>query len=123
MAIASYVVMCLGYLLRMRRRNTPRRGWYHQPPRLSFTRVDMMLRSILTLALLLGPAAVLHAEQSTDQAPAVNFTDHVLPIFRQHCLQCHNANDAEAGLAIDSYGGLMEGGGSGGRSLPAVNPG
>ncbi len=73
----------------------------------------MMFRSILTLAVFVGTAVIVRAEQSTDQAPAVNFTDHVLPIFRQHCLKCHNANDAEAGLAIDSYGGLMEGGGSG----------
>ena len=56
---------------------------------------------------------VLRGEQTTEEAPKINFTDHVLPIFRQHCLKCHNANDAEAGLAIDSYAGLMEGGGSG----------
>ncbi len=45
--------------------------------------------------------------------PKVNFEEHVLPIFRQHCLKCHNANDAKGGLAIDSYAALMEGGGSG----------
>ena len=73
----------------------------------------MMFRTALSLTVLLGTAAMVRGEQSTEPAPAVNFTDHVLPIFRQHCLKCHNANDAEAGLAIDSYGGLMEGGGSG----------
>lgn len=51
--------------------------------------------------------------QEGDNSAPVNFADHVFPIFRQHCLQCHNANDAEAGLAIDSYGALMEGSGSG----------
>ena len=83
-----------------------------------------MFRSFLTLVLFVGvsitaplaPRAL--GEQSTEQAPAVNFIDHVLPIFRQHCLDCHNANDAEAGLAIDSYGALMEGGGSGDVVVP-----
>lgn len=78
-----------------------------------------MFRFTLTFAILFATALTVRAEQSTDQSPAVNFTDHVMPIFRQHCLKCHNANDAEAGLAIDSYGGLMEGGGSG----DVVSPG
>ena len=78
----------------------------------------MMIRTIVTFGLLFVCSAALHGEQApaekkTDETPSINFTDHVLPIFRQHCLNCHNANDAEAGLAIDTYAGLMEGGGSG----------
>ncbi|MGI9472554.1 MAG: c-type cytochrome domain-containing protein, partial [Rubripirellula sp.] len=73
----------------------------------------MMIRAFLTVGLLLGFSLSVRAEQKTDETPKINFTDHVLPIFREHCLKCHNANDAEAGLAIDSYGALMEGGGSG----------
>lgn len=77
-----------------------------------------MLRTTLTFVLALLGSVAVRAEQKTPpkkagQSAAVNFTDHVLPIFRQHCLNCHNANDAEGGLAIDTYGGLMEGGGSG----------
>jgi WD40 repeat protein/predicted nucleic acid-binding Zn-ribbon protein len=79
----------------------------------SFHRIGMMIRTLLTIGLLLVPVVTLQAEQKTGEEPKINFTDHVLPIFREHCLQCHNANDAEAGLAIDSYGALMEGGGSG----------
>ena len=72
-----------------------------------------MNRSLLTITLVFGFGGVLAAQQKTEKMPTVNFQDHVLPIFRQHCLSCHNANDAEAGLAIDSFGALMEGGGSG----------
>jgi len=71
-----------------------------------------MQRLILAIAFL-GTSVTFLSAQEGGQTPPVNFVEHVLPIFRQHCLQCHNANDAEAGLAIDSYGALMEGGGSG----------
>lgn len=46
-------------------------------------------------------------------ARKVTFEEDVKPIFRQHCLTCHNQSDKRGGLAIDSYGALMEGGGSG----------
>ena len=73
-----------------------------------------MFRAFLTFGLMLSCLTPLCAEQKPQGATAaINFTDHVLPIFRQHCLKCHNANDAEAGLAIDSFAGVMEGGGSG----------
>jgi predicted nucleic acid-binding Zn-ribbon protein len=84
------------------------------PDRRPFPQLNnMMYRTTLAFCLLFAGSSLLRGEQKTEKTPTVNFTDHVLPIFRQHCLKCHNANDAEAGLAIDSYGGLMEGGGSG----------
>ncbi len=73
----------------------------------------MIIRVSLTSGLfLISLLPALGQEKKPEQA-SPNFTDHVLPIFREHCLKCHNSNDAEAGLAIDSYGALMEGGGSG----------
>lgn len=48
-----------------------------------------------------------------DAAKKVTYDDDVKPIFRQHCLTCHNQSDKRGGLAIDSYGALLEGGGSG----------
>ncbi len=50
---------------------------------------------------------------NTEETAKINYVEHVLPIFREHCLSCHNANDAEGGLVIDSYGAVMTGGGSG----------
>ncbi|MCM2370895.1 c-type cytochrome domain-containing protein [Aporhodopirellula aestuarii] len=51
---------------------------------------------------------------AAEGSPAkVTYEDDVKPIFRQHCMTCHNQSDKRGGLAIDSYGALMEGGGSG----------
>ncbi|WP_231603038.1 c-type cytochrome domain-containing protein [Neorhodopirellula pilleata] len=53
------------------------------------------------------------AEKSPEAAVKITYEDHVKPIFREHCLTCHNQGDKRGGLALDSYGVLMEGGGSG----------
>ena len=75
--------------------------------------IEMIIRVILSFVLLCVTLLPLSGQEKKTEQASPNFMDHVLPIFREHCLQCHNANDAEAGLAIDSYGALMEGGGSG----------
>lgn len=46
-------------------------------------------------------------------AKKVTYEEDVKPIFREHCLSCHNQSDKRGGLALDSYGVMMEGGGSG----------
>ncbi len=43
----------------------------------------------------------------------VTFDDHVKPIFREHCMSCHNAGDKNSGLAVDTYAAILEGGSSG----------
>ena len=72
------------------------------------------MKRFASLALIVASTSFTFAADAkpTDE-PKINFMDHVLPIFRQHCLKCHNANEAKGGLAIDSYAALMEGGGSG----------
>ncbi len=72
-----------------------------------------MKRIIFSLSALLLTVAPAIAEQNIEETAKINFTDHVLPIFREHCLACHNANDADGGLTIDSYGAVMAGGGGG----------
>ena len=39
----------------------------------------------------------------------VTYQDHVLPIFRNACLNCHNPEKKKAGLDLSSYGGVMTG--------------
>lgn len=53
--------------------------------------------------------------QLAAQAPkmAVNFKDHVLPIMRTHCLNCHNADKPKADLDVSTYAAIMAGGSSG----------
>ena len=53
------------------------------------------------------------------QAPKVNFTDHILPIFRNSCTNCHNPDKQKAGLDLTTYQTAMAGGESG----AAVKPG
>jgi mono/diheme cytochrome c family protein len=78
--------------------------------------MSMSFRFIPTVAALICcwclPVA---AEQTTgeDAAPKINFEDHIKPIFRQHCLSCHNQGESKGGLALDTHGALMTGGGSG----------
>ena len=51
-------------------------------------------------------AAAASAEKTT-------FEDHVLPILRNHCLNCHNPDKKKADLDASNYNGIMAGGGSG----------
>ncbi len=44
---------------------------------------------------------------------AVSYDAEVKPIFRDHCLGCHNAQARKGDLALDSYAGTMQGGASG----------
>lgn len=61
-----------------------------------------------------APAAPMEMEaQAESAAPKVNFQDHVLPIFKQRCVKCHNQDTAKGGLVVEAYAALMEGGSSG----------
>lgn len=42
-----------------------------------------------------------------------NYEDDIKPLFRSHCLKCHNADEANADLDLSSYGAAMKGGSSG----------
>jgi hypothetical protein len=53
------------------------------------------------------------------QAPKVNYNDHILPIFKNVCGNCHNPDKKKAGLDLTNYQGAMAGGETG----PAVKPG
>ena len=46
-------------------------------------------------------------------AEKVTYQDHALPLLRQRCGTCHNADKKTGGLDVTTYGGLMQGGGSG----------
>lgn len=72
------------------------------------------LRFVLFLALCAG---VTQAQQPSPVAKpgatAVTYKDHVLPILRQHCFNCHNADKARADLNVTTYQALLAGGSSG----------
>ena len=68
---------------------------------------------IASIGILCVSAQLVWAEQQTDQAEKITFEEHVKPILRQHCANCHNQGEKMGGLALDSYVALIEGGGSG----------
>ncbi len=53
-----------------------------------------------------------------DEPKKITYDDHIKPIFREHCLSCHNANDKKSGLALDTYQAVITGG-SGGEVVAA----
>jgi hypothetical protein len=61
--------------------------------------------SIAVTLLLTGPALA---------ADKVTYDDHVLPLFQQSCLNCHNPDKAKGGLDLSTFSGAMKGG-SGGK--------
>ena len=46
-------------------------------------------------------------------ADKVTFADNALPVLRQRCGACHNADKKTGGLDVTSYAAIMRGGGSG----------
>jgi WD40 repeat protein len=42
-----------------------------------------------------------------------NYDDDVKPIFARYCFQCHSAAEMRSGLNLESYSGVLKGGGSG----------
>jgi len=51
----------------------------------------------------------------------VTFAEHILPIFENHCLNCHNPDEAKGGLDLSTYGATLTGG-SGGKVVIAEDP-
>jgi hypothetical protein len=50
---------------------------------------------------------------SAAEPPKTNYADHVLPVLREKCLGCHNAEKSKGGLDLSNYVKLMSGGSSG----------
>jgi WD40 repeat protein len=75
-----------------------------------------MPRHLFMLPLLLAIPTLAHAQKPD---AAVTFKDHVQPLLRKHCLNCHNADKPKSDFDISSYATLMSGGASG----EAVKPG
>src|SRR5579863_7816806 len=62
-----------------------------------------------TPILLVAGVALLHA-----QAPKhPNYDDDVKPIFVHRCFGCHSAGEMRSGLNLESFAGVLKGGGSG----------
>lgn len=68
--------------------------------------------------LLTAAAACLALNSVAVSQEKVNYTDHVLPIFRSKCFSCHNTNKKTADLDLSNYTAMMQGGASGEVIVP-----
>lgn len=66
----------------------------------------------LSIAAFVAPALAVAADK-------VTYVDHVLPIFRNACLNCHNPDKKKAGLDLTTYQAAMGGSENG----PVIKPG
>jgi hypothetical protein len=66
----------------------------------------------LSIAAFIAPALAAAADK-------VTYVDHVLPIFRNTCLNCHNPDKKKAGLDLTTYQATMVGSENG----PVIKPG
>jgi Planctomycete cytochrome C/WD domain, G-beta repeat len=57
--------------------------------------------------------SVLSTRCTAEDKPAVTFQKDVQPVFKKHCVTCHNADRPRGELDLSSYSGLMTGGVSG----------
>lgn len=53
-------------------------------------------------------------------AEAPNFEDHVLPLLRDHCVNCHRPGKTRAGLDLTNVAAIEKGGSSGAAVVPGV---
>lgn len=75
------------------------------------------LREIRLLILSLVAFATIALTASAAELP-VNYQDHLLPLLRETCFNCHNGDKTEGDLNMTSFASLMKGGGSGAVIAP-----
>ncbi|MEZ6073354.1 MAG: c-type cytochrome domain-containing protein [Pirellulales bacterium] len=73
---------------------------------------------LLALALFALKTSEALADETGAAATKITYQDHVQPIFREKCSFCHNQDDAQNDLAVDSFSRLMQGGASGAAVVP-----
>ncbi len=71
------------------------------------SRYPWIKQIIVGLSLFVGATAI------GDEEKKITYDEHIKPIFREHCLTCHNQQDKQSGLALDSYAASLTGGSSG----------
>lgn len=53
------------------------------------------------------------AGEKKEPEKKITYEEHILPLFREKCGSCHNANDKKGDLVLDNYSAAMQGGASG----------
>ncbi|MDR3633923.1 MAG: hypothetical protein P4L84_08970 [Isosphaeraceae bacterium] len=69
--------------------------------------------AILSGFLMCALGALAAAADAAKPKPKVTFQDQVSGVFKNRCNSCHNGDKQKGGLNLESFGGTMQGGGSG----------
>lgn len=72
-----------------------------------------MLRKLRLSCSVLLAVISLSASSNSLSAQSPNYDDDIKPIFRTHCLTCHNEDDQEADVDLSTFAATMRGGSSG----------
>ncbi|MEZ4860505.1 MAG: c-type cytochrome domain-containing protein [Caldilineaceae bacterium] len=96
-------------------------GWVDQSAGVAHIPIDRAIALVAQSGLPVGvvatatPSAAATAPTTTTQNAApvdltqVNYQDNILPIFTQHCAECHGHDDPEEGLELTTYKTAMVG--------------
>lgn len=100
-------------------------GWVNQASGIAHIPIDRAIAIVVKNGLPVGGAPPKSAPAATSAPTAtidlanVSFTNHVLPIFQQHCQKCHGNDNPEEGLELTSYNTVM----SGSQNGTVITPG
>lgn len=85
-------------------------GWVDQENGIAHVPIDRAITLLAVGELPVGELAAVPPEETSAAAssdgeiPAdLNFTDHILPIFMEHCAECHGDDNPEEGLVLTTY--------------------
>lgn len=88
-------------------------GWVDKNASVAHIPVARAMTLLAERGLPVGGPAVLESSQPITAPTAdlsnVNFEDHILPIFEQHCAECHGVDEPEEGLVLTNYKDTMAG--------------
>ena len=75
------------------------------------------MRSIVFLTVLFGASNGLFAQEEKSK-DVITYKDHIAPLLRKRCGNCHNADEAKSDLNLLTYQGIVAGGSSGAAIAP-----
>lgn len=88
-------------------------GWVDKTAGVARIPIQRAITLLAESGLPVGGVAVADSAEGATGTTAdlsnVNYEDHILPIFEQHCAECHGADDPEEGLQVTTYQALMAG--------------
>ena len=87
-------------------------GWVDKASKVARIPIQRAIALVAQSNLPVGAVGISQNPSATTPAADlanVNYEDNVLPIFEQHCAECHGSDNPEEGLQLTTYKGVMGG--------------